>query len=671
MNVTNRLFLLVAVALLPAIAIQAYNEFDLRRSREREVRELALRQARLAASEMSQILDGVRSLLTAVAEVPAVRSFDAPTCSAYLADLQPKVPHLTTIAALDLAGRIRCRQAEAPATLRLADRPYFRDALATGGFVVGIYTLSRASGRPALPMALPLKDAAGAAIGVLVAGLDLTWLNGHLRERATSPGGSVTIADRNGVILARQPLPEQFVGTRIPDSFQPLVRAIEPGTLEVKSQDGTRRMLGYMPIGVQPENIYVSAGLSSAASFEAVERATVRGIALILVGLLLALGMASLAARRFVLRPVGMLLAAAQRWQAGDYGARSGLSPREGEFGTLASAFERMVQDIARRESLLRLSEARLRAVIECLPFDLWVCDRDGRYVLQNSASRVNWGDRVGLCPQDTDSTPEVIERWMQRNGRALAGETIRGRSTYVIHGEERHVEDVLAPIESGGEILGYVGVNIDVTERHRAEERQRLLLRELSHRVKNTLATVQVIANRSLSGERTLEEARDVLVERLRALATTHDLITASGWQGASLRAIAEAELKPYGPRAELVGEELVLAPRAAQTMGLLLHELATNAAKHGALAAAQGRVSLAWTRHADARGDRLHLEWRERCGQGVAAPARAGFGRTLIEGIVAHELKGEARLHFPPDGAVYVLEAPWAEIAAATSAA
>lgn len=668
MTVTRRLFLLVALALLPAVAIQAYNELDLRRSRENEVRDLALRQAQLAASELNQILEGVRNLLTAVAEVPAVRGFAAAACAAYIADLQSKVPHLLTIVAVDLDGRIRCRHPPASPGLNVADRFYFREPLATGRFVVGTYTVSRITGEASLPVSLPLLDEAGRAIGVIAAGVDIDWLNAHLRERTVTQGGSVTIADREGVIVAREPFPERFVGTRIPAEYERLLRAAEPGTLEVLSQDGTRRVLGYVPLGKPPHDLYVSTGLSSDVAFADIDRATARGVALILAGLLLALATAGLGARQFILRPVACLTAAARRWEKGDYGARSALSPSQGEFGMLGAAFDRMVEGVARREAELRVSEARLRAVIECLPFDLWVCDRDGRYVLQNSASRRNWGDRVGLKPEDTDSAPEVVARWVERNGRALAGETVRGESRYLIGGEWRYVEDVLAPIESGGEVVGYVGVNIDVTERKRAEERQSLLLRELTHRVKNTLATVQVIANRSLSGERTLEEARRILVERLRALATTHDLLTASGWQGASLRAIAKAELEPYGRRAELVGEEAVLAPRAAQTLGLILHELATNAAKHGALSAPQGRVTLAWERRADSDGERLHLAWREHGVPLAGAPGRAGFGRTLIEGIAAHELKGRARLRLAPEGAAYDLDAPWSEVAART---
>ena len=308
MRLTQRLFLLVLIALLPALAIQAYNEFDLRRTRQAEVDEMALRQAQLASSELNQIFEGIHNLLIAVAEVPSVRSFAAEECAAYLATLQPKVPYLKTIAAIDMEGRVVCRQSPAPPELRLTDRSYFREALESGVFLVGDYTESRISGRAVLPMAMPLQNPDGKTIGVLAAALDLGWLGDQLRERALPKNGSLTVADRNGVIIAREPLPERFVGTRIPDDFMHLVNAPEPGTMSVVSQDGTRRVLGYMPVGITPKNIYVSAGVSTDQEFAAIDRATQRGFALILAGLVLALSAAWAAGRYFISQPVMQLM---------------------------------------------------------------------------------------------------------------------------------------------------------------------------------------------------------------------------------------------------------------------------------------------------------------------------------------------------------------------------
>jgi PAS domain S-box-containing protein len=202
-----------------------------------------------------------------------------------------------------------------------------------------------------------------------------------------------------------------------------------------------------------------------------------------------------------------------------------------------------------------------------------------------------------------------------------------------------------------------------DITARKEAEERQRLLLRELSHRVKNTLAVVQSIATRSVSGDRTLEEAREAFAKRLRALARAHDLLTASEWRGASLLAVAEGELRPYRERVTLEGPNLALTPKAAQTLTLVLHELATNAAKHGALSASQGIIELRWSVAAAGQGPVLHLAWRERGGPLVVEPTRSGFGRTLVEYAPAHDLDGRAHLTFRPEGLEYELEAPLLE--------
>jgi PAS domain S-box-containing protein len=202
-----------------------------------------------------------------------------------------------------------------------------------------------------------------------------------------------------------------------------------------------------------------------------------------------------------------------------------------------------------------------------------------------------------------------------------------------------------------------------DVTARKEAEERQRLLLAELSHRVKNTLAVVQGIARQSLAGDRAPGEAREALAKRLRALGRAHELLTASGWRGASLREVAATELAPYRGRASAEGEELVLAPKAAQALALVLHELATNAAKHGALSAPGGTVELRWSVGGGAGGRSLRLSWRERGGPPVREPARRGFGRTLVEQAPAHDLGGRARLAFRPEGLEYELEAPLPE--------
>ena len=671
MRLTHRLFILVAVAMLPAVAIQGYNELDLRRSREAEIRRLALQQAQLAASEVDQIISGISSVLTAVTEVPEVRDLNGEACAEFLHDLQLEVPHLLSIAAIDLEGNVACHHNNAPMGINLYDRSYFRDAITAEGPIIGEFTVGRIDRQPMLPVARAMRDRSGSVVGVVAAALDLAWLSKHLGERSLQEGDSVTIADRNGVIVARAPSPERFVGTRIPDAFLHLVTAAAPGALEVMSQDGTRRMLGYVPVFSRPiPGLYISAGIAADPAFAAIDRATERAVALIALGLAAALLTAWAMGRQFLLRPMGSLLAAARQWRTGDFSVRSGLTG-SGEFALLGREFDRMATELARRESerddalqAVRESEARLRAVVESLPFEFWVIDAEGRYVLQNPVSRASWGDRLGKRPEETDTPGELLASWRENNSRALAGEIVRTEQSWRVGDGTRHVEKIIAPILAEDRILGAVGLNIDVTERYRAEERQRLLVAELNHRVRNMLATIGAIVRLTLTDDRPVDEARDTLRDRLDALASTYDLLSESKWQGARLATIAANELRPYGMRARVEGSDVMLAPQAAQTIGMILHELATNAAKYGAFSTQGGRVHLACAIVASPAGAMLELVWTESGGPSVPTPSRRGFGRNVIEEAAVRQLKARAEVEFRDTGLVYRLLAPLAAL-------
>ena len=205
------------------------------------------------------------------------------------------------------------------------------------------------------------------------------------------------------------------------------------------------------------------------------------------------------------------------------------------------------------------------------------------------------------------------------------------------------------------GQAVRLAGISLDITDRRQAEDRQRLLLDELNHRVKNTLAAVQSIAmqtRRSITSPSAFSEA---FIERIHALARAHDLLTESAWEGASLRDVIARTLalQVDGEETERVtvgGPPIRLGPNAAVTLNMAFHELTTNAMKYGALSVAGGRVDIAWTVDREA-GD-LTLDWRESGGPPVGIPVLRGFGSRLIEQALARELGGEAHLSFLPHG-------------------
>lgn len=197
-----------------------------------------------------------------------------------------------------------------------------------------------------------------------------------------------------------------------------------------------------------------------------------------------------------------------------------------------------------------------------------------------------------------------------------------------------------------------------EIIARIAAEAHQKLLLDELNHRVKNTLATVQSIAAQSLRHGTDVSSVRDSFEARLIALSQAHNLLTRDNWRGASLAELVRTELTPYGgangERMGIAGEEVWLAPSTAVALGMAFHELATNAVKYGSLSGPDGRVDVSWT-VTNAGGERqLRIVWKERGGPTVAKPDRRGFGSRVIVGGLAHQLDGVVDLAFVPTGVV-----------------
>jgi PAS domain S-box-containing protein len=210
---------------------------------------------------------------------------------------------------------------------------------------------------------------------------------------------------------------------------------------------------------------------------------------------------------------------------------------------------------------------------------------------------------------------------------------------------------------DTDGRLRYLVRVVQDVTERKAAEQRAKLLIDELNHRVKNTLATVQSLASQSARGAPTPAAFRESFEGRLIALSKAHDQLTMHHWESADLRELVTGSLAPYAgaERVVLRGEDVVLRPRAVLTLAMAFHELATNAAKYGALSAPGGRIEIRWQPVRPESGDEraaLQIEWQEQGGPAVAEPQQRGFGSKLIEGSVAAELGGSARLLFAPEG-------------------
>jgi two-component sensor histidine kinase len=195
------------------------------------------------------------------------------------------------------------------------------------------------------------------------------------------------------------------------------------------------------------------------------------------------------------------------------------------------------------------------------------------------------------------------------------------------------------------------------------AAARQRLMIAELTHRVKNILSVVQSLVSRSIVDGRPAKDAREQVSERIGALARAHDALVKTEWRGASLEGVVRAELAVFADRVAVGGPMVFLKPSAVQSFGLVLHELATNAVKYGALSVPNGSVSVRWETTGSGSARELRLRWQEKDGHAVAAPSSKGFGTTLLESAW-----GEHRTNFryAPEGFSYDVRVPLEQVTA-----
>jgi two-component sensor histidine kinase len=356
--------------------------------------------------------------------------------------------------------------------------------------------------------------------------------------------------------------------------------------------------------------------------------------------------------------------------------------------GTLVGIAEtsvlfRFTDRLYRANHLNEAYEAALDAIIEALGCDrasILIFDKVGvmRFVAWRGLSdhyRHAVDGHSPWKPGDRDAAPILIPDVGESDfstslKEVVAGEGIRALAFIPIMVDRLTV----------GKFMAYYGARHPFTEieknvaltiarqlgfsiqRERAEEQRAVLISELNHRVKNTLATVQSLAFQTFRGRQNGVEACDIFQARLMALAHAHDVLTGQNWSGADLAEVVQRILGPFQPedgRITIDGPKVRVGPKQALAIGMALHELATNASKHGALSSDTGRIRLSWQMSTQ-NPDHIQIVWTETGGPVVTPPERRGFGSRLIEEHLADDLHGEARLNFLRDGVVAEIRFP-----------
>lgn len=350
-------------------------------------------------------------------------------------------------------------------------------------------------------------------------------------------------------------------------------------------------------------------------------------------------------------------------------------------FGFLENDFERAVatigqapvgekvvtiSDSLRSQASLRERERRFRELLNALPAAIYTTDAAGRVTYYNEAAVELWGHRPPLgtsswcgswklywpdgTPLPHDECPMAIALKEDRAVRGMEATAERPDGTrvpFIPYPTPIHDET--------GKLVGAVNMLVDISDRKRAEEQQALLIRELHHRVKNTLATVQAIMGSTARAVDSIEDFKTALFGRIQSLAKTH-LLLADDAKAVDFADILRSELDAFddgtGGRITLQGPDVPLTSQIAVSLGMAIHELTTNAAKYGALSVYGGKVSVSWSVTIDATRRILNFEWTESDGPVVTGPARQGFGSRLLDFVLPGQIQARTRIEYAPEG-------------------
>lgn len=324
------------------------------------------------------------------------------------------------------------------------------------------------------------------------------------------------------------------------------------------------------------------------------------------------------------------------------------------------------ISDTVRTQVTLQERERRFRDLLEALPAAIYTTDAEGRLTYFNDAAVELWGRRPTLgssewcgswklywadgTPMPHDQCPMAIalkEDRLVRGMEAIAERPDGSKVSFIPYPTPLHDE--------AGRVIGAVNMLVDITDRKRAEEQQALLIRELHHRVRNTLATVQAIMGSTARSSDTIEEFKNALIGRIGALAKTHRLL-AEEVGAVTFGDVLHNELDAFDDgsdnRITLTGPEVHLSGQLAVSLGMAMHELTTNAAKYGSLSVYGGKIDVTWSVTIEATRRTLNFDWVESGGPPVSPPTRQGFGSRLLEVVLPGQIQATATIEYRPEG-------------------
>jgi len=501
---------------------------------------------------------------------------------------------------------------------------------------------------------------------VMSLGLLTDDLAALLAGQKLEPGWVSLILDANGVVLARSRNGARYIGTTLVANQQEqggraIVRTSNLDGVDVLQATARSQMSGWS-VGV---NVPYSL-INEQSTMLLWGTATALAVAL-------ALGL-GLSFARLIGNSLAIASDAAVAFGHGQPVTLAGSRLKEAD--VFLDILKRAQQELADRAAALGRAEEQFRTVVDGAPNAMILADREGRIALVNEQAEKLFGyGRAELLDQTIEMlVPEQFRAKHPADRASYSAHPVMrlmgtGRDVFARRkdGMQVPVEIGLSPIATaaGHMVLSAI---VDITERKRAQESQRLVIRELNHRTQNLLTVMQTVANRSMDEAKTFAEAKVTMNGRLQALSQAYAMLADAKWEGASLQEIIERQIGGLSNRIKVTGCDVIVGPSVAQQLAMIVHELTTNALKYGALSTPQGSVLIDGQIDRNGVDGTLSFVWKEIGGPAVAAPTRRGFGSVIL--LDSAKYFGEdVSINFAPAGLVYSLKLRLSAIEASPS--
>jgi PAS domain S-box-containing protein len=648
------LAIVIPVLLYSALILHLYTQSE-RASNERR----ALGIARALSADIDREITGIITTLEALATSPALATKDfmafhvqalealrsRPSWNVVLTDSARQQQVNTR---LPLGSRLPVSESDPPVSdmVRQTGQPYITD-LFRG-------TVAR---RMIFAVGVPVRVGNDIPYALIIS-LDPERLTELLRTPELPEGWFAAVADRKNVNMARSYQPERYIGQPVPGEWLHQYGNRAEGVVTTTDFEGERSLQAFHWSKVTGWWVSAWAPLSEveAPLREAWRTFLHAGTILLGLSLLLALGIGGrMAGPIFDLMRAGRALGQGRPVQP--------LSTALREADELSSVLAGAAKELRARTQ----AQAHLAAIVSSSPNAMLSLTPDSIILTWNAAAEQLFGYQAS----------EVLGksvRLLFTDEAELADINAQVRSGVAVHRDvqrrhkDGHLLDLsisVAPMyDEAGRIVGISSIVRDIGERKAREKHIEFLMRELSHRSKNLLAVVQAIAGQTARYSDSMNEFQTRFSERLHAMARAQDLLVSRNWEGAQLTDLVRSQMAPFtedvSARIEMKGPDIDLRPDAVHSLTLALHELATNAAKYGALSVPDGRVAVDW-QVTDAGPDgRFRMSWCEHGGPPVTPPERKGFGHVVIADMVGNALRGQVELRFDRSGLCWTLDAP-----------